>query len=69
MDDNIHAAHAPAHPPRLLAECLIRDGYAGMQVRSFAKGATDVDLNIVLWAWGSEPPVQLALVDEEGRLD
>lgn len=55
-------------PTQLLAECLIRDGYAGMQVRSFAKGATDADLNIVLWTWGGEPPAQLTLVDEEGRL-
>ncbi len=55
-------------PTQLLAERLIRDGYAGMQVRSFAKGATDTDLNIVLWTWGGEPSAQLALVDEEGRL-
>lgn len=55
-------------PTQLLAERLIRDGYAGMQVRSFAKGATDADLNIVLWTWGGEPPAWLALVDEEGRL-
>lgn len=55
-------------PTQLLAEQLIRDGYAGMQVRSFAKGATDADLNIVLWTWDGEPPAQLALVDDEGRL-
>lgn len=55
-------------PTQVLAERLIRDGYAGMQVRSFAKGATDADLNIVLWAWGDEPPAQLVLVDDEGRL-
>lgn len=55
-------------PTQLLAERLIRDGYAAMQVRSFVKGATDADLNIVLWTWGGEPPAQLTLVDEEGRL-
>ncbi|WEJ77497.1 RES domain-containing protein [Paracoccus versutus] len=55
-------------PTQLLAERLIRDGYAAMQVRSFAKGATDADLNLVLWTWGSEPPARLILVDDECRL-
>lgn len=55
-------------PTQLLAEQLIRDGYAGMHVRSFAKGATDADLNIVLWAWSDSKPQQLILVDDEYRL-
>lgn len=55
-------------PTQLLAEQLIRDRYAGMLVRSFAKGTTEADLNIVLWVWGDDPPAQLALVDDEGRL-
>lgn len=55
-------------PTQVLAERLIRDGYTGMRVRSFAKGATDRDLNIVLWRWGGDPPAQLVLVDDECRL-
>jgi RES domain-containing protein len=55
-------------PTQALAERLIADGYVGMRVRSFAKAATDADLNLVLWTWGGEPPAQLALVDDEGRL-
>lgn len=39
-----------------------------MRVHSFAKGATEADLNIVLWRWGNAPPAQLALIDDEGRL-
>jgi RES domain-containing protein len=52
-------------PTQRLAERLKAAGFAGMQVRSFAKGATDADLNLVLWVWG---PDALRLVDDEGRL-
>lgn len=52
-------------PTQLLAERLTADGYVGMQVRSYAKGATAEDLNIVLWSWGDD---SLRLVDDEQRL-
>ncbi|SEO37485.1 RES domain-containing protein [Paracoccus alcaliphilus] len=55
-------------PTQLLAERLIRDGYTGILARSFAKGATDADLNIVLWMWGNTQPACVTLVDDEGRL-
>ena len=55
-------------PTQQLAERLKAAGYAGMQVRSFAKGATEQDLNLVLWDWGTELPTRLCLVDDEGRL-
>jgi hypothetical protein len=55
-------------PTQNLADRLIDDGYAGMRVRSFAKGATAMDLNMVLWVWGSTLPTKLALVNDEGRL-
>jgi RES domain-containing protein len=55
-------------PTQNLADRLIDDGYAGMRVRSFAKGATTMDFNMVLWVWGSTLPTKLALVDNEGRL-
>lgn len=60
-------AHGKA-PTQILAERLIADGYAGMRVRSFAKGATTMDFNMILWVWGSTLPTKLALVDNEGRL-
>lgn len=55
-------------PTQDLAFDLISGGYAGLLVRSFAKGARDADLNLVLWKWGSER-CSLEVVDDEGRLD
>ena len=55
-------------PTQELAERLKASGFAGMQVRSFAKGAGDDDLNLVLWVWGPDAPTELRLVDDEGRL-
>ncbi len=55
-------------PTQKLAERLTFCGFAGMQVRSFARGATATDLNLVIWVWGSKPPTQVGLVDAEGRL-
>ncbi|MFO1208064.1 MAG: RES domain-containing protein [Amaricoccus sp.] len=55
-------------PAQQLAERLKASGFAGMRVRSFARGATDADLNLVLWIWGPDAPTALRLVDDEGRL-
>lgn len=55
-------------PARHLAERLKASGFAGMRVRSFARGATDADLNLVLWIWGPDAPTALRLVDDEERL-
>lgn len=54
-------------PTQDLARALIRDGFAGLLIRSFAKGATPGDFNIVLWSWTGEG-CSLAVVDDEGRL-
>ncbi len=51
-----------------LADRLIAAGYTGMQVRSFAVGAGDGDLNLVMWRWGEDPPARIVLIDDEGRL-
>ncbi|MDH4441490.1 MAG: RES domain-containing protein [Rhizobium sp.] len=50
------------------ANNLMVMGYHGLLVRSFAPGANDEDLNLVLWKWGSTPPSRLVLVDDEKRL-
>jgi len=55
-------------PTQDFARALIAEGYAGLLVRSFAKGAVDADLNLVLWRWG-EAGCSLEVVDDEGRLD
>ena len=55
-------------PTQILAERLIADGFAGLRVPSFAKGATGEYLNMVLWVWGSTLPAKLVLIDDERRL-
>ena len=51
-----------------LADRLIAQGYLGMLVRSFAAGAGETDLNLVMWRWGDEWPARVVLIDEEDRL-
>lgn len=55
-------------PSQALARRLVDEGFAGMRVRSFARGATAQDVNLVLWRWSDKPPTALTLVDDEGRL-
>lgn len=55
-------------PSQALARRLAAEGFAGMRVRSFARGASAEDVNIVLWRWTDEPSATLTLVDDEGRL-
>lgn len=54
-------------PTQDLARTLIAEGFAGLLVRSFARGARPDDLNLVLWRW-TPPDARLELVDDEGRL-
>lgn len=51
-----------------LADRLIAQGYVGMLVRSFAVGADERDLNLVMWRWGDGRPTRVVLIDEEDRL-
>ncbi len=55
-------------PTQRLARTLKNEGFCGLIVRSFAPGATDTDLNVVLWTWGDTLPHQLILIDDEQRL-
>ena len=50
------------------ARALAGKGYRALLVRSFAPGASEHDLNLVLWAWGNAPPARLTVIDDEGRL-
>lgn len=50
------------------ARRLAAAGYHGLMVKSFAPGATDDDLNLVLWKWGDAPHCRLTLIDDENRL-
>jgi RES domain-containing protein len=47
---------------------LAAAGYHGLLVTSFVPGATDDDLNLVLWKWSETPPCRLTLIDDEHRL-
>ncbi|MDQ0316973.1 RES family NAD+ phosphorylase [Amorphus orientalis] len=55
-------------PTQEFAIALETAGYAGLLVRSFARGATADDLNLVLWRWNTGNADALALIDDEGRL-
>ncbi len=54
-------------PTQDFTRALIAEGYAGLLVRSFVKGAVDADFNLVLWEWGGEGR-SLEVIDDEGRL-
>ena len=54
-------------PTQRLARTLKNEGFCGLIVRSFAPGATDADINVVLWTWGDILPHQLILIDDEQR--
>lgn len=47
---------------------LIAKGFHAVLVRSFAPGASEQDLNLVLWTWGDAAPSGLTLIDDENRL-
>lgn len=51
-----------------LAREFVAQGYNGLLVPSFAKGAVVGDQNLVLWRWGDTAPVRLELIDDEHRL-
>jgi RES domain-containing protein len=55
-------------PTQDFALSLIADGYAGLRVPSFARGAGPQSMNLILWQWGPDLPVRVRVVDDEGRL-
>ncbi|MEM6659832.1 MAG: RES family NAD+ phosphorylase [Pseudomonadota bacterium] len=55
-------------PTQEFAKELIRQGFVGLLVRSFASGATEDDLNLVLWRWSGRG-ARLDVVDDENRLN
>ena len=55
-------------PSWALARRLIGAGTAAILVPSFAPGATDDDVNLVLWRWGPDLPHRVTLNDPDRRL-
>ncbi|WP_255596840.1 RES family NAD+ phosphorylase [Cognatishimia sp. MH4019] len=51
-------------PTQAFAEALIAEGYQGLLIQSYARGATAKDCNLVLWDWAKG----LSLIDDEKRL-
>lgn len=54
-------------PTQGFATALVADGFAGLLVRSYAQGATDRNLNLVLWRW-TDDGARLQVIDDENRL-
>ncbi|MDB5614989.1 MAG: hypothetical protein JWQ22_2642 [Devosia sp.] len=50
------------------ARRLTANGFHAMLVRSFAPGAVEHDINLVLWIWSDAAPSHLTLIDDENRL-
>ena len=55
-------------PTQRFARTLVADGFAGLLVRSFARGAGERDLNLVLYVWSGARPARLRVIDDESRL-
>ncbi len=55
-------------PSWLAAGRLKASGYCGMLVPSFVPGATDANVNLVLWQWGPDHPYKVNVYDPSGRL-
>ena len=64
--DDMFSGRMPAS--HALADRLISAGFAGMRVGSYALGASDRDVNLVLWRWGEELPSRIVSIDEGIRL-
>ena len=47
---------------------LMALGFVGIRVPSRANGALERDINVVFWKWSRQPPVQVRVIDDEGRL-
>jgi RES domain-containing protein len=65
---NEHMLDATVPASHQLADRLLARDYAGMLVRSFARGAGPNDMNLVLWKWTKRRPHKVTLFDPEHRL-
>lgn len=55
-------------PSWLVASRLGESGFAGILVPSFVPGATEANVNLVLWRWGAKPPHRVTVYDPSRRL-
>ncbi len=62
------AARGDMPPSWALAQRLMASGCAGFVVPSFASKATRADINALFWGWAPNPPHQVRVIDDHGRL-
>lgn len=55
-------------PTWKLSDALITAGHHGALVPSLAPGTRPADRNLVLWAWADNPPCEVHVIDDFGRL-
>ena len=55
-------------PTWALADEIVRNGFAGLIIPSFAVGADPTDKNLILWRWGDQLPTKVTVFDPEQRL-
>lgn len=55
-------------PTHNFARALVGQNYNGLLVPSFARGATEDDISLVLWKWSDKLPCKLEVIDDENRL-
>lgn len=51
-----------------MAIMLMNAGFAGIRVPSRAFGASERDVNVVFWRWGTNRPERVKVIDDYGRL-
>jgi RES domain-containing protein len=54
-------------PSRLAVDRLKAVGHSGMFVRSFARGSTEANINLVLWKWQADLQYKVDVYDPTGR--
>jgi RES domain-containing protein len=55
-------------PSQAIARELVRKGYNGAIVQSFAPGVAEGSANLVLWKWSDRLPCRVMVYDPDGRL-
>ena len=64
----VHQRAGRQAPSWLAADRLKAAGRAGILVPSFAPGAIEANVNLVLWLWGPDLPQKVEVYDPTGRL-
>lgn len=62
------ASQGETPPSWSLARRLIEEGVTAIVVPGFAPGADEEDRNAIFWQWAYQPPKQVRVIDDFGRL-